>query len=391
MTTTTTTETAAKQPPPPKETFHFINTPSEAINDALTGLIHLHPTCTLSYNASYKIVYRSDLPTFSTSHVTTIGFAGGGHEPMFGGFVGANYLSAYVSGNIFASPTAAQIFEAIKMCQSLTDGRGGGGGGGGGKGTLIVCGNYTGDILNAGLAITRAQAAGYKVYFKAVGDDVAVGRKKGGKVGRRGLSGHLVALKSACALAERGESLERVAEVMEYVADNVGTIGVAFDRVALPNATLTDLQTLPPATIELGMGAHGEPGLQQISPIPSPDALVSQMLDLLLDVSDADRGFIPFSRAKNPTMDNEVVLLLNSLGSTSDEVLARFAELAKAELEGRGFVVRRLTLGPLVTSLKMSGFGITIWRLPPTTGETLERKAAVELWDSPVDVVAWRQ
>lgn len=139
------------------------------------------------------------------------------------------------------------------------------------------------------------------------------------------------------------------------------------------------------------MGAHGEPGLQQISPIPSPDALVSQMLDLLLDVSDKDRAFIPFSRAKNPTTDNEVVLLLNSLGSTSDEVLARFAELAKAELESRGFVVRRLTLGPLVTSLKMSGFGITVWRLPPTTGETLERKAAVDLWDSPVDVVAWRQ
>ena len=98
------------------------------------------------------------------------------------------------------------------------------------KGTLVVCGNYTGDILNAGLAITRAQAAGFKVRFVPVGDDVAVGRKKGGKVGRRGLSGHLVALKSACALAQRGESLERVAEVMEYVAGNVGTIGVAFDR-----------------------------------------------------------------------------------------------------------------------------------------------------------------
>lgn len=97
-------------------------------------------------------------------------------------------------------------------------------------GTLIVCGNYTGDILNAGLAITRAQAAGYKVHFVPVGDDVAVGRKKGGKVGRRGLSGHLIALKSVCALAQRGESLQRVAEVMEYIAANVGTVGVAFDR-----------------------------------------------------------------------------------------------------------------------------------------------------------------
>lgn len=155
---------------------------------------------------------------------------------MFGGFVGQNFLSAYVSGEIFASPTARQILEAIRLCQprphhsvegESNDEEGGGGG------TLIVCGNYTGDILNAGLAVTRARAEGYRVHFTPVGDDVAVGRRKGGLVGRRGLSGHLVALKCACALAEReGESttLERVAEVMEYVAGNVGTIGVAFDR-----------------------------------------------------------------------------------------------------------------------------------------------------------------
>lgn len=211
------TETQSKAAPA-KETFHFINEPQNAIHDAMIGLTYLKPD--LSYNAEYKIVYRNDLQDFSKNHVTTIGFAGGGHEPMFAGFVGDNYLSAYVSGNVFASPTAAQIFEAIKMCQAN----------GKSHGTLVVCGNYTGDILNAGLAITRAQAAGYKVHFVPVGDDVAVGRKKGGKVGRRGLSGHLIALKNACALAEKGESLERVAEVMEYVAGNVGTIGVAFDR-----------------------------------------------------------------------------------------------------------------------------------------------------------------
>lgn len=166
---------------------------------------------------------------------------------------------------------------------------------------------------------------------------------------------------------------------------------LTLNSVALPNATLTDIQTLPPETIELGMGAHGEPGLQQISPIPSPEDLVSQMLDLLLDISDSDRAFIPFSKSSHPTSDNEVILLLNSLGSTSDEVLARFAELASNELEKRGFKVRRLTLGPLVTSLKMSGLGITIWRLPPESGETIDRKLALELWDAPVDVVAWRQ
>lgn len=140
---------------------------------------------------------------------------------MFSGFVGPSYLTCAISGNIFASPTATQILEAIKLCQPL---------GSNSKGTLIVCGNYTGDILNAGLAITRATAAGYKARFLPVGDDVAVGRKKGGKVGRRGLSGHVLALKIACALAEEGGSLERVGDAMEYILANSGTIGVAFDR-----------------------------------------------------------------------------------------------------------------------------------------------------------------
>jgi dihydroxyacetone kinase len=239
------TETQTKQPT--KETIHFINDPADAINEAAIGLTEHNPN--LSYSPSHKIVYRSDLDTFRKDHVTTIGFAGGGQyvalflfrfsdfhyfllsgswvltfhasEPMFSGFVGPSFLSAAVSGNIFASPTAAQIFEAIKLCQPPNTTS---------KGTLIVCGNYTGDILNAGLAITRATAAGYKVRFIPVGDDVAVGRKKGGKVGRRGLSGHVVGLKIACALADRGESLERVGDVMEYIAANSGTIAVAFDR-----------------------------------------------------------------------------------------------------------------------------------------------------------------
>ena len=146
------------------------------------------------------------------------------------------------------------------------------------------------------------------------------------------------------------------------------------------------------------MGAHGEPGLRPLNPVPTPEALTSQMLDLLLDISDSDRAFIPFSASyfKDNTFpsgakDNEVVILLNSLGSTSDEVLARFAELAIKDLEQRGFVVKRLTLGPLVTSLKMSGFGITVWRLPPVGGEALTREEALQLWDEKVDVGAWRQ
>ena len=59
-----------------QETFHFINCPSEAINEAAIGLTEHHSN--LSYSPSHKILYRSDLETFREDHVTTIGFAGGG-------------------------------------------------------------------------------------------------------------------------------------------------------------------------------------------------------------------------------------------------------------------------------------------------------------------------
>jgi dihydroxyacetone kinase len=157
--------------------------------------------------------------------------------------------------------------------------------------------------------------------------------------------------------------------------------------VALPNSIITDIQTLPPATIELGLGCHGEPGLRSISPVPRPEALTKEMISLLTDTSDSDRAFIPFTRSGN----EEAILLVNSSGSTSDEVLARFAELAIKELKSQGITVVRMTLGPMVTSLKQSGFGLTVWRLP-AEGEKgpLSREEALEYWDRKVQTAAWR-
>ncbi len=159
-------------------------------------------------------------------------------------------------------------------------------------------------------------------------------------------------------------------------------------RVALPNNIITEIQTLPPATIELGLGCHGEPGLRQISPVPSPEALAKEMIELLTDTSDPDRGFIPFPQ----NGESEAVLLVNSSGSSSDDVLARFAELAIEELESQRVTVRRLMLGPMVTSLKQSGFGFTVWRLPGMEeNSVLRRDEALKYWDRKVETAAWRQ
>jgi dihydroxyacetone kinase len=122
--------------------------------------------------------------------------------------------------------------------------------------------------------------------------------------------------------------------------------------------------------------------------VPSPEALTKEMINLLTDTSDTDRAFIPFSKSGN----EEAILLVNSSGSTSDEVLARFAELAIEELESQGIIVRRMTLGPMVTSLKQSGFGFTVWRLPGANEKSvLSRNEALQCWDRKVQTVAWRQ
>lgn len=122
--------------------------------------------------------------------------------------------------------------------------------------------------------------------------------------------------------------------------------------------------------------------------MPSPEALAKEMINLLTDTSDHDRGFIPFTK----TGKEEAILLVNSSGSTSDEVLARFAELAIAELAAQGITVRRMTLGPMVTSLKQSGFGFTVWRLPGLDEKgALSREEVLECWDRRVETASWRQ
>lgn len=72
------------------------------------------------------------------------------------------------------------------------------------KGVLLIPMKYTGDVLNFGMAAEKAKAAGIKTEFYAIGDDVGVGRSKGGKVGRRGIGGGILVLKIVGALAETG-------------------------------------------------------------------------------------------------------------------------------------------------------------------------------------------
>jgi dihydroxyacetone kinase len=64
--------------------------------------------------------------------------------------------------------------------------------------------NYTGDVLNFGMAVEKARAQGVEVDMVVVGDDAGVGRARGGKVGRRGIAGTVLVHKIAGAAAAKG-------------------------------------------------------------------------------------------------------------------------------------------------------------------------------------------
>lgn len=142
----------------------------------------------MTVDLANKIAYHAP----STPQVSIVSGGGSGHEPSFSSFVGAGLLSGAVAGTIFASPSAEQVRRCILHRVDKS------------KGVLVVVMNYTGDVLNFGMAVEKARSRGVEVDMVVVGDDVGVGRKRGGKVGRRGIAGTCLVQKIAGALAAKG-------------------------------------------------------------------------------------------------------------------------------------------------------------------------------------------
>lgn len=166
---------------------HFINDPDHLVLSALRSVTLTNPSVAL--DAENKIIYRR---SHSSPQVSIVSGGGSGHEPSFASFVGDGLLSGAVAGTIFASPSAEQIRRCILQRVDSS------------KGVLVIVMNYTGDVLNFGMAVEKAKASGLEVDMVVVGDDSGVGRQQGGKVGRRGIAGTVLVQKIAGALAATG-------------------------------------------------------------------------------------------------------------------------------------------------------------------------------------------
>lgn len=167
---------------------HFIDDPTHLVNTALESVQLTNPGVAL--DKDNKIVYRRNIA--GLTQVPIVSGGGSGHEPSFAAFVGPGLLSAAVAGTIFASPSAEQVRRCILQRIDPS------------KGVLVIVMNYTGDILNFGMAVEKAKASGIQVEMLVVGDDAGVGRAAGGKVGRRGIAGTCLVHKIAGAMSARG-------------------------------------------------------------------------------------------------------------------------------------------------------------------------------------------
>ena len=92
---------------------HVFKDHTSLVVRSLRGLVASQPSLTLIPAIKTGIDAAHD-----RSKVTLICGGGAGHEPGSTGFVGRGLLTASVSGDTFASPSAKQVYGAIKACPS---------------------------------------------------------------------------------------------------------------------------------------------------------------------------------------------------------------------------------------------------------------------------------
>ncbi|PZF58761.1 D-erythrulose kinase [Curtobacterium sp. MCSS17_008] len=292
------------------------------------------------------------LPTAGADPQVAVVVGGGsGHYPAFCGLVGPGLATGAVVGNVFTSPSAAQVWSVAKAADQ-------------GRGVVLSFGNYAGDRMNFGLAAERLRAEGIETRVVAVTDDVASARSA---ADRRGIAGDLAVFKALGAAAAAGASLDEVERAGRRCNAATRTIGVAFSGCTMPGAS-APLFRVPEGHLGLGLGIHGEPGIQDV-PVLSASELASLLVDRLLAHRPDGAG-------------TRVAPVLNGLGDTKYEELFLLWGRVLPLLTGAGLQVVEPEVGELVTSLDMGGCSLTLQWLD----DELER-----LWRADAYTPAYRK
>ncbi|WP_136053991.1 dihydroxyacetone kinase family protein, partial [Microbacterium sp. K24] len=281
---------------------------------------------------------------------------GSGHYPAFGGLVGQGLAHGAVMGNLFASPSAQQVHTVAKAADR-------------GAGVFLSYGNYAGDVLNFDAAQEKLRAEGIACETVTVTDDI-FSASSDEKHKRRGIAGDLTVFRTAAAAAEAGYDLAGVTRVATLANERTRSFGVAFSGCTLPGAP-EPLFTVPVGRMAIGLGIHGEPGIDETD-IPTADGLAELLVSRLLE--EIPEG-VEISGAR-------VVPMLNGLGSLKyEEMFVVYRRIAQL-LADAGLVLVDPHVGEYCTSFDMAGTSLTLFWLD----DELE-----QLWETPVDTPAYRR
>lgn len=320
----------------------IINGVEQVEDQMIMGMVKAYPQYVKKLDCG-NVVVRAEK---KEGKVALISGGGSGHEPAHGGFVGEGMLDAAVAGAVFTSPTPDQIYEGIKAI--ATD-----------AGVLMIIKNYTGDVMNFEMAAEMAESMdGIKVKQVVTNDDVAV-QDSLYTIGRRGVAGTVFVHKIAGAKAETGASLDEVQAVAQKVIDNVRTMGMAIKPCIVPAAGTPGFE-IADDEMEIGIGIHGEPGVEKRALEPA-DAIVDQLMEKIL--ADIDYA------------DSEVAVMINGCGATPLMELFIVNNRVSDILAEKGIKVYKTLVGEYMTSLEMEGFSISLLRLDDELKELLDAKA----------------
>ena len=287
-----------------------------------------------------------------TGHVSVVIGGGSGHYPAFAGLVGPGIAHGAVVGDIFTSPSTEQVYRVGRILDA-------------GAGVLFTFGNYAGDVMNFGAAQERLRSQGVDCRTVLVTDDVA-SASVDEKERRRGVAGDFAVFKVAGAAADRGDSIDEVERLAIRANALTSSFGVAFAGCTFPGQT-EPLFSVEPGMIELGLGIHGEPGIETVQAMSAVD-LAAVLTDPVL--------------AERPEGMSRAAVVLNGLGSTKYEELFVLFSAVGPLLAAAGVELVLPEVGELVTSLDMAGCSLSITWLD----DELE-----ELWRAPVDTPAFRR
>jgi dihydroxyacetone kinase-like protein len=308
----------------------FINSYDTMIEEMLSGYVAANSNKVV--RKAERVLARKEAPIAGKVGLVTGG--GSGHKPALIGYLGAGMLDAVGVGNIFAAPAVQICYDAIKAADS-------------GKGVLVCIGNYNGDIMNFGMAIDMLRDEGVKIELLIVNDDVASSPVTA-RENRRGVAGEIILWKILGAMADEGADLAALKEMGEKVIFNTRSLGVAHSPCIMPSSGKPSFE-LGPDEMEIGVGHHGEPGIERVK-MMSADAITGIIMDKVL----AD---LPFKEG------DDVSVIINGLGSTALLELYIIYNHTASILKSNGINVYKAWVGEYFTSMEMGGFSITLTKL----------------------------